>query len=420
MKGAKIKIGRSLLSFFMVFTVVCSFTVVFAKNPVEIDLWNRWAGQQDKMLQEIIDNFMAKHPEITVKNVTVTGAKEYTDLEAKVLAKLAAGGEPPALVATGYNFLEHAIATFNPMRLEKLPGAEAVFGRYLPATLKLGQVNGEQWGLPFALSNPVLFYNGKIFEDAGLDPDDPPRTWKEVYLMAKIIKDKTTKAPVWIEIINTYLPQSLIGSNGGHLLEGGRAAFNSPEAIEAMEMWQRLYREELAPKVKFREGMEALQAGNIAMVGTSPSWLKRLIPALAAVGGECRVAKLPTFGCKPRKLASGGAFLMILAEDPERRKATWELMKYMVSEEGMATWVKTGYISPLDPAKFKPPITDYRQKPAYEQLFDAVRWVNWPGKYSLEVEKIFLDAMDKMLFEGMNVEKVLNEAVERANVVIRG
>ena len=39
---------------------------------------------------------------------------------------------------------------------------------------------GVQWGMPFNVSNPVLFYNKNIFEAAGLDPDHPPQNLEEL------------------------------------------------------------------------------------------------------------------------------------------------------------------------------------------------------------------------------------------------
>ncbi len=34
--------------------------------------------------------------------------------------------------------------------------------------------------MPFNVSNPVLYFNRKIFEAAGLDPDDPPVSLEEL------------------------------------------------------------------------------------------------------------------------------------------------------------------------------------------------------------------------------------------------
>ena len=41
---------------------------------------------------------------------------------------------------------------------------------------------------PYNSSSPILYYNKDIFEKAGLDVDNPPKTWPEVWDAAKKIK----------------------------------------------------------------------------------------------------------------------------------------------------------------------------------------------------------------------------------------
>ena len=45
---------------------------------------------------------------------------------------------------------------------------------FLPTGLGAYATQGVQWSMPFNISNPVLFYNKKMFTAAGLDPDKPP------------------------------------------------------------------------------------------------------------------------------------------------------------------------------------------------------------------------------------------------------
>jgi multiple sugar transport system substrate-binding protein len=414
MKKTKIKLG-SLLGFLAGFAIVCSFTVALAKNPVEIEIWHRWYGGHNELMQEIIDNFHAKHPGITVKNVSVPG--EYVDLETKVLARFAAGEEPPSILVPGYFLILHTVVTFNPAKIDEVAGAEAraVYDQYLPATLELGQVDGEQWGLPFALSNQVLYYNPKVFEKSGLDPKDPPKMWREANLVGKTIKDKTKVSPLYIANPDTWLMATLIESNGGRMLKNGRAAFDSPEGIEVMEMWRKFYKEGLIPKVSPREGPEGFLAGRIAMLAGSITYLRHFVEKMPFV----EVGHLPAFGYKPTRHQAGGAALAITAKDPEKRKAAWELMKYMVSKESLNIWVRTGYISPLDPAKVKIPLADRRQQPAYDQLPRTVKWVNWPGPHGLEIEKILMDWRDKILYGEVGAEEGLHKVAKLVNDLLR-
>ena len=54
--------------------------------------------------------------------------------------------------------------------------------------------DGAIFGVPIAAYGIGLHYNRAMFEEAGLDPDDPPTTWDEVREDAKAIADATGQA----------------------------------------------------------------------------------------------------------------------------------------------------------------------------------------------------------------------------------
>ncbi|MDP2752620.1 MAG: extracellular solute-binding protein, partial [Rhodocyclaceae bacterium] len=55
---------------------------------------------------------------------------------------------------------------------------------------------GSLQGLPLALSLPVLFYNKDAFLKAGLDPENPPKTWWEVQRTAGALLDAEFECPL--------------------------------------------------------------------------------------------------------------------------------------------------------------------------------------------------------------------------------
>lgn len=92
---------------------------------------------------------------------------------------------------------------------------------FLPNVLELAQTDdGKQIGLPYSVSVPVLYYNPEIFAAAGLDPENPPKNWKEVAEDAKIIKGKTGNMGFFMqEYADNWTQQALIESNGGAMLK---------------------------------------------------------------------------------------------------------------------------------------------------------------------------------------------------------
>lgn len=51
--------------------------------------------------------------------------------------------------------------------------------------MKLTEYNGKYYGLPIHATQQCLLYNKKLFEEAGLDREHAPKTWKEFYEYAK-------------------------------------------------------------------------------------------------------------------------------------------------------------------------------------------------------------------------------------------
>ncbi|PAM91739.1 ABC transporter substrate-binding protein, partial [Flavobacterium sp. IR1] len=42
------------------------------------------------------------------------------------------------------------------------------------------ELDGDLYSMPFNTSNAIMFYNKDMFKEAGLDPENPPRTFEEV------------------------------------------------------------------------------------------------------------------------------------------------------------------------------------------------------------------------------------------------
>jgi multiple sugar transport system substrate-binding protein len=56
-----------------------------------------------------------------------------------------------------------------------------------PGHLKLATYNGQDYGLPYLADLSVLWYNKKLFKEAGLNPNDPPTSYAEIVSDAKKI-----------------------------------------------------------------------------------------------------------------------------------------------------------------------------------------------------------------------------------------
>ena len=76
---------------------------------------------------------------------------------------------------------------------------KAHLAKFSENILELGISDEQLVGMPFSLSNIVIYYNKDLMEAAGLDPENPPQTWQEWQDAGQIIREETGK-PLYIEI----------------------------------------------------------------------------------------------------------------------------------------------------------------------------------------------------------------------------
>lgn len=157
------------------------------RRPSPLNLWHRWSGTNEEILAECVAQFEAEHPNIKIEITAKAG--EYFELLQSMIADAAAGNEKPDIFVGGYNLLNYIASELEPTNVDELaPSQEeldALYDCFTPEMLALSNVDGEQIGLPLAVSNMVMYVNMDIFEEAGLTEEDIPTTWEEAAQVAK-------------------------------------------------------------------------------------------------------------------------------------------------------------------------------------------------------------------------------------------
>jgi len=152
---------------------------------VSIDFWNYWDGDNAKAISSLIDKFNTTHPGIKVRNVTFPWGDLYTKMQA------AAQGSGDALPAVAAGDIAWMAALHRSGRLLNLgpaaTKAKVNLKDFYPEILKYSLYRGKLRALPVSTNNLALFYNKDLFQQAGLDPNKPPKTWDDLRADAKKI-----------------------------------------------------------------------------------------------------------------------------------------------------------------------------------------------------------------------------------------
>lgn len=228
-------------------------------------------------VKELVDDFNKTHPDIEV--TAKYNPDMYKGLTQNLQAAMASGKNPD-VVQMGYSFLNYAndnlkYTDLNDLAKQDDKDKNFLKDNFLPNVLQLAQTDdGKQIGLPYSVSVPVLYINPDLFKQAGLDPDNPPKTWDEVKKDAKIIKDKTGNPGFFMQgYADNWAQQAIIESNGGHMLkkENGKtlAAFDSPEAAQAYQLLADMIKDGSGLHATNEEGFQAYLSGKLGMVCTT-------------------------------------------------------------------------------------------------------------------------------------------------------
>lgn len=140
--------------------------------------------QQEEILNEMAAKFEEENPGVTVKIVNVGWGEAYSLFQRQVVA-----GEAPDLVmlqgpwANEYMNLGALVPVDDYV-------SEEVLNNFIESGFdSVRNDDGKVYGIPWDGSIWGFFYRTDLFEEAGLDPEQPPKNWDELLEYAKKLTD---------------------------------------------------------------------------------------------------------------------------------------------------------------------------------------------------------------------------------------
>jgi sn-glycerol 3-phosphate transport system substrate-binding protein len=326
----------------------------FARAATEISFYYPIAvgGPVAKTMNRLVEDFEREHPDIKVEPI-YTGT--YRESLAKALTAHRSGTPPDVAVLFAvdiYTLIDaDAIVPFDDL----LGGdGKAWLEGFYPAFMANSRAAGKTWGIPFQRSTILLYWNKKLFREAGLAPDRPPKDWAEMASYAKRLtqRDATGKVTRWgLQIPSSGFPywlfQGLATANGASLMDAGgtRTMFDQPGAVDALKFWVDLSRRDGAHPagiVEWGKTPTQFSEGKVAMIWTTSGNFRAL---RSEVGADLGVGMLPA-NLQRGSPTGGGNFYVFRKSPPEKRQAALKFVQWMVSPERTAQWsIDSGYIA---------------------------------------------------------------------------
>jgi multiple sugar transport system substrate-binding protein len=146
--------------------------------------------------------------------------------------------------------------------------------------------DGKQWGIGWYLSGNPMVYNPKLFEQAGLDPQNPPKTWDELKAACGKLKEAGV-VPIagglkdgWFGgwLFSIIARQTHDSEKAFMDASVGKADFTAPEYAE---WWSRLLElkdagcwNEDINSLDYQQGQDMFVQGKAAMIFGNDTFLK--------------------------------------------------------------------------------------------------------------------------------------------------
>ena len=380
-------------------------------------------------IQALTDAWAAENPQHTVKAIY---AGNYEETTTKALTAAQAGNPPQVAVLLSIDIFtlieEDVVVPFT--AVTDSAEDQAWIDGFMEGFMTDARYNGEVYGIPFQRSTPVFYYNKDAFREAGLDPENPPKSWTEMIDVGKqlVQKDANGNVTRWGTRIPTlglggaWLFGGLVVSKGDFLSTdtGTEARFDTPAAAASLQFLLDLAAEGVmapggitwgdTPKA-FIEGQTAsmwTSTGNLAFVNKNAEF-------------DWGVAFLPG-GDGPGAPIGGGNFYIFKDTTDEERAAALDFVKFMTTPQNAAKWsIATGYVAPRDDAWETPEMKAYAEElpaalVAREQVAHAYR--EFAVFQRQRVTQYLVDAIESTIGGEADIETALQEAQAKADDVL--
>lgn len=370
------------------------------------------------LMENIAREFEAKHPAIKVTYRAPENG--YEEIMQRNLRD-AVTGSLPDVAFHGLNRQRTLDERGIPVDLKPFLDADPQAKElgFSPNLLSLGQANGKQTGIGFALSTPILYYNAELVKAAGGDPNNLPSSWDAVIALAAAIhnpgKATTGMFYDWT-ITGNWGWQALVLSHGGALLDDSetRVRFTEAAGRRGTSVLRRLVDEGKMPDIKPEVMFQDMFAGRMGIAMQSTAQLARFS---RDIGGRFPLVcgRFP-LSAKDARLPAGGNVAMMFAKDPAKQKAAWEYIKFVTGPIGATMMVNaTGYM----PATSLPAERDdllgkfYRENPNHmvsiRQQDVITGWYAFPGQNALRITDSINDHLQTIVARRGEVDATLDD-----------
>ncbi|GAA3396327.1 extracellular solute-binding protein [Streptomyces roseoviridis] len=224
-------------------------------------------GSEDKVFKKLAEDFTKKHPKVKVNYVNVP----FGDAQNKFKNAAQSGSGAPDVIRAEVAWTPDFA---NLGYLAPLDGTAALKDQddFLKQAAASTKYNGKTYAVPQVIDSMGIFYNKKIFKEAGVEV---PKTVDELKSVSAKIKQKTGKTGLYLRGDDAYWFLSFLYGEGGDLVNADTktVTIDNAAGVKAMKTVQELV-DSKAAITDATNGWDNMQAafkdGKVAMMINGP------------------------------------------------------------------------------------------------------------------------------------------------------
>ncbi|MFE0421963.1 extracellular solute-binding protein [Streptomyces sp. NPDC058953] len=231
-----------------------------------------------------------------------------------------------------------------------------------------GEHRRTQYGMPFVASTRLLFYNKKLFAEAGIE--EPPKSWEDLRDTAERLKEKTDVVypfalPLGPEEAQAETLNWLLSAGDSYTVAGAGYTINSARNVSTVTWMKRnLVDKDLTGPVtpgqlNRKEAFAAFARGEVGMLNGHPSLLRIADKA----GIELGTVAIPGPDGTPQNAMGVADWIMAFKENGNRSEVG-KFLDFVYNDENVMAFAGQNNLLPVTTSAFDA----MREDPKYAEL----------------------------------------------------
>lgn len=390
-----------------------------------VEFWSPFTGPDGTAIDALVRQFnetTGAENDVNVELLIIPWDQYYTKLSVSLASRTA----PDLAVMHSHQIAgfvkQGALEAYTPEEIEQAGLVEA---EYIAPLWQAGEMEGQRYGVPIDAFPRHIYYNKALFEQAGLDPEAPPKTGEEMLEAARAIK------ALGGDVHGTFLPltgsgatrnfyalywqyqDDLYNADNTDVAEGF-----TESATKALTNLKTFLDEGLAPTEEPSDANSLFAQNKIGISLMQITDLPVYQTAAADQGLEFGVAPIPQFGDQPATFALGHNFIIPRGTPPEARQDAMVFVKWI--GDNSVAWTKTGKM----PAKVTTlESAEFQALPEQQIVAQSLEYVRFPPPVSVQpaidrvvqqtVEAFFANQVDAEQAASMMADGIRGELAKQ-------